>query len=68
LSRFSDDWDRSGLKEPTIAFTRTRSSAQAGLDERSRGEAIAPIGAGARSLAVESDRAGRAERPLVTGR
>ena len=27
LSRFSDDWDRSGLNEPTIAFTRMRSRA-----------------------------------------
>ncbi len=41
LSRFSDDWDRLGSNEPTIAFTRTRSSgrapASAFIEKRSRG-------------------------------
>jgi hypothetical protein len=26
LSRFSDDWDRFSLSEPTIAFTRNQQS------------------------------------------
>jgi hypothetical protein len=56
LSRFSGDWDRSGLNELTIGFTRTRSSARAGVDERFRGKGITSAGAGGRSFAVDSDR------------
>jgi N-acyl-D-aspartate/D-glutamate deacylase len=67
LSRFSDHWDRSGLNEPTIAFTRTRSSASARADDRMRGIAITPIGAGARVLAVASDRAEQASRVIAPG-
>jgi hypothetical protein len=57
LSRFSGDWHRSGATDPTIEFTRRRSSGWPSRDERIRGEAIAPIVAVARSLPVDGDHA-----------
>ncbi len=51
-------WNRAGVNEPTIAFTRTRSSASAQAGDRIRGEAITPTSPAARSLPVESNRGG----------
>ncbi len=47
LSRFSDDWDRIGLNERTIVFTRTRSSHSARAHEWVRTEVIARVTADA---------------------
>jgi hypothetical protein len=35
LERLSGDWDRAGVNAATIGLTRTRSSARAGVHERS---------------------------------
>jgi len=67
LSRFSGGWDRCDLNEPTIAFTRRRSSAAARAQKLFRSIAITPSGADARVLAVGSDRPGQASRTIAHG-